>query len=203
MPLSLFGLTEYDTLTTEFMLTTINDLMRRTDSVLNEMPFHEVQDLPKTQVTTRTGEVVKTETLNCHMEFSVALSDSIAGCIEGFTTSMNAAAESGLQSLMPQVFRAISQVCEATGNTVNAEDKGLTPEVFLQMLKNLDIHFDEDGNHNLKWVMHPSTFEELSKLPPLTEKQQRAIDELLERKRREFNANRRHRKLIEIPAESK
>jgi hypothetical protein len=32
-------------------------------------------------------------------------------------------------------------------------------------------------------------------LPPITPAQQKALDELIERKRTEFNARRRHRKL--------
>jgi hypothetical protein len=193
---SLFGFAEYNAATTQFIFRTINDLMRQADSVLNQIPFHDAQDLPKTQITTRAGEVVETETMLCQMEFSVALSDSVAGNLEGFATSMHAAAESGLQSLMPQIFAAIGQVCAATGNTVNAEGQGLTHEVFLQMLESLDIRFDEQGNHNLTWVMTPALFEELSKLPPPTDEQNKAMEQVLERKKQEFNANKRRRQLV-------
>ena len=50
--------------------------------------------------------------------------------------------------------------------------------MFLRMLEGLDVHFDEDGNHNLTWVMTPEMFEKLSKLPQPTEDQNKAVAEL-------------------------
>jgi hypothetical protein len=195
LPEHLFNLPEYSSNTTDFMTTTINDLMRRKDGVLNQLRVHDVSDLPRSQVTTSSGEVVKSESIVCQMEFSIALSDSVAGNLPGFVTSLDEAAESGLQSLMPQIFNAFGQVCAATGNIIDASSEGLTHDTFLQMLESLDIHFDEDGSHNLSWVMDPTTFDKLSKLPQPTEQQNRKVEELLERKRREFYGRKRQRRL--------
>ncbi len=202
MPTKVFSLPEYEATATTFMFATINDLMRRTDSVLNQVPFHDVADLPKSQVTTKSGEVVKTDEVLCEMQFSVALSDSVNGNLEGFATSMSAAAESGLKSLMPQIFNSISQVCTATGNTVSTGPEGFTHEIFLQMLEGLDIRFDDKGKHNLSWVMSPEMFEKLSKLPPPTPEQNKAVEKLLERKRDEFFKNKRRRQLSHRASES-
>ncbi len=44
-------------------------------------------------------------------------------------------------------------------------------------------------------VMHPTQAEKLRDLPPLTDEQQRKLDELKERKRKEALARRRRRRL--------
>ncbi|SRR6266404_5022962 len=193
MAARLFDLPEYNTPASLFIIATINALMRQKDAVLKQIKSHDVVDLPKTQVTTSSGQVVETEPILCQMEFSIALSDSVSGNLEGFATSLNAGAESGLQSLMPQIYSALGQVCAATGNTIDARGQDFTHEMFLQMLESLDIHFDEGGNHNLSWVMSPEMFEKLSKLPQPTEEQNRAVAGIIERKRREFNASKRRR----------
>lgn len=195
MSAQLFTLPEYNTAAVLFMGKTINDLMRRKDQVLSQIRSHDVADIPKTQVTTASGEVVETAPILCQMEFSMALSDSVAGNLEGFATSLNAAAESGLQSLMPQIYASIGQVCAATGNIIDATGQTFSHELFLQMIETLDIHFGEDGKHNLTWVMHPTMLEKLNKLPLPTEEQNKALEELLDRKRREFNERKRQRQL--------
>ena len=195
MPEHLFDLPDYSSTTTEFMTKTINDLMRRKDGVLNQIRVHDVSDLPTSQVTTGSGEVVKSGSILCQMEFSIALSDSVAGNLPGFVASLDEAAESGLESLMPQIFNAFGRLCAATGNIIDASSEGFTHDTFLQMLESLDITFDEDGNDNLSWVMDPTTFDKLSKLPQPTEEQNRKVEELLERKRREFYGRKRQRRL--------
>lgn len=194
MSAQLFCLPEYNIAMSLFMGRTINELMRSKDPVLGQIKTYEIDEIANTQVTTSSG-VVETAPMLCQMEFSIILSDSVAGNLEGFTNSLDIAAESGLQSLMPQIYASISQVCEATGNTIDATGRPFTHDLFLQTLETLEIHFDEDGNHNLTMVVHPSLMEKINKLPPPTEEQNKAFEELLERKRREFNDRKRQRQL--------
>jgi len=66
----------------------------------------------------------------------------------------------------------------------------------LEGLERIDIMFDREGKPMLPTlVMHPSMAEHVRSLPPITPEQQRAMDDLIERKRTEFNARRRYRKL--------
>lgn len=84
----LFVLPEYNTATNLFMVATINDLMRRKDAVLTQIKSHDVVDLPKSQITTSSGQLVETDPILWQMEFSIALSDSIAGNLGGLAASL-------------------------------------------------------------------------------------------------------------------
>ncbi len=195
MPAHLFSLAEYDTAALLFTGKTINELMRRRDPVLGQIRRYESDDIPNSQVTAPSGEVVGTSQILCQMEFSMTMSDAVAGDLESFTLSLDTAAESGLQSLMPQIFAAIGQVCEATGNVVDATGQPFSHDIFLRLLESLEVHFDEEGNHNLTMVVHPDVMEKIKKLPPPTEEQDKAFEELMERKRWEFNESKRRREL--------
>jgi hypothetical protein len=203
LPTRLFGLAEYDTATVLFTGRTINELMRRNDPILAQIRRHEVEDIPNSQVTTASGEVVETAPILCQMEFSMTMSEAISGNLESFTESLFSAAESGLQSLMPQIFAAVGQVCEATGNVIDAAGQPFTHDIFCRMLETLEVDFDEQGNHNLTMVVHPDVMEKIRRLPPPTEEQTKAFDEIMERKRREFNGRKRQRHLARPGREMK
>lgn len=121
--------------------------------------------------------------------------DAAAGNLDSFAASIDQAAEAGLRSLMPQIYENISRVCDASGNTTNADGRPMSHELLLEMFDGLEVAFDEEGNHNLMMVVAPDVAEKIEKLPPMTEEQQKAWDEMIEHKRREFNERKRQRKL--------
>lgn len=59
----------------------------------------------------------------------------------------------------------------------------------IETLETIDISFDENGEHNLMVVMHPDTAEKLRDKQPTPEQEGR-IQQVLERRREEWNASR-------------
>jgi hypothetical protein len=55
--------------------------------------------------------------------------------------------------------------------------------------------FDKDGNVKSEVFVGPETYKQFQNLPPPTPEEVQAMNELLERKRAEFYARQRHRKL--------
>jgi hypothetical protein len=103
--------------------------------------------------------------------------DDIRTCnLEALAEQVNNASEERLAQVMPHVFDVFHRTCDAAGTGADAGGRPFKPE-----LPTL--------------VMHPLMAERLRSLPPITPAQQKALDELIERKRTEFNARRRHRKL--------
>jgi hypothetical protein len=68
--------------------------------------------------------------------------------------------------------------------------------MYMAALEKIELQFDRDGQPILPTlVVHPTMAKHLASLPPPTEEQQKAYSDLIERKRGEFNARRRYRKL--------
>lgn len=140
------------------------------------------------------GNEIVGPTMAVRSEFSMTAAEVLAGDAACLLAKLDKLAENYLASFMPQVFAAISEVTDAVGNTVDAGGKPFSAALFLELLERMDVEFDETGTPRLQIIVHPDT-----KIPELTEDEQRRIDEALERKRQQFLARRRSRQLPRHP----
>jgi hypothetical protein len=130
------------------------------------------------------------------MKFSLPVDELMNGDVRAFGVALDDMATDALKQMMPKFFERIGGLSEAAGTTVDAQGEPLSYELYLCGLEKVEIDFDEQGNPILPtMVMGPDMYEAWQKLPPPTEARQRALHEAIERKRREFNDRRRHRKL--------
>ena len=84
----------------------------------------------------------------------------------------------------------------AAGTATDAVGQKISHKLIREGFEKIQIEFDADGQPIMPTlVMHPDMLKYLQQLPPATEEEIRAWNELLERERREFNDRRRHRKL--------
>jgi hypothetical protein len=141
------------------------------------------------------GEVVETRPCKIPLPFAIEFDDAIIGRSDGLIEAINNAAEEGLKIGMPQMFEQLNQLSAAAGTTTDAKGQPLTWALILQAFENMEIEFDENGKPKLTMVVGPETHRQFLNLPPLTLEEQQALNELLERKRAEFNARQRRRKL--------
>lgn len=91
------------------------------------------------------------------------------------------------------LFETVSLTTEAVGNVHSAAGKNIW-EAQLEMLESLEMHFDEEGNHNYQLYVHPDTAKKLAENPPTPEQEKRA-EEIIKRKREEYYAQKRTRRL--------
>ena len=91
------------------------------------------------------------------------------------------------------LFNVFPQICDATGNTVDAQGKNVW-DAHLEMLETMEMSFDENGNHNTTLVVHPDTARKIRENPPTVEQLAKG-EEIIERKRKEFYAQKRSRRL--------
>src|SRR6266536_1395761 len=103
----LFMLPEYDVALKRFINTSLHALMREKDAVLKMIPTERRESVTTTQNTMLSGEVVRGEPLMTEMRFEINNSDVLEGHVDGFLASIDAAAEDGLKTLMPQIFGRI------------------------------------------------------------------------------------------------
>jgi hypothetical protein len=191
----LFALPEYEDAFAEFVHTAVHELMRRRDPLLSRIRVDFSEEIHTSQNTMPSGEVVETKPFKIPMQMGIELDDAIASRSDGLIEAINAAAEDGLKTGMPQIFQQLDRVCEAAGTTTDAGGQPLSRALILQALEKMEIEFDKDGKAKIGVVVGPETYKQFQNLPPPTPEEVQAMNELLERKRTEFYARQRHRKL--------
>jgi hypothetical protein len=192
-----FILPEYERAQMQFFSDAVRLMMVAQDELYGSIPTAEPTEvLPVTQNTMPSGEVVQTPPL---LVKSVVVFqwDDIRTCnLNALAEQVNKSAEERLAQVMPHFFDVFHRTCDAAGTAAHAGGRPFSFELYLEGLERIEIQFDREGRPILPTlVMHPSMAEQLRAMPPITAKQQKAMDELIERKRTEFNARRRHRKL--------
>lgn len=150
----------------------------RSDGSKDSQPYHEIQAM-----------------LNLKISEIPDLSP------EKLRLKLDKLAEDMARQASQSMFAEISRVTNQVGNAIDAKGQPLTKELFLQMLDNLDLDFDENGNWNPPTiVMHPDLwaakkdeFKSWENDPEFQAKQTKIIA----RKRGEWHDRENRRKLVD------
>jgi len=192
----LFELPEYSASFARFVTTTIQELMRRKDPVFASIKIVESPQIPSVRNTMPSGQIVDNAPMAVPMPFAVVFADAIAGNLASLAASIDAGAEASLKTVMPQIFAYHGRLCEAAGTATDAGGQKLSRKLIRESFEKMQINFDAAGKPIMPTiVMHPDMLKQLEELPPATDEEVRAWDEMIERKRGEFNDRQRHRKL--------
>lgn len=98
------------------------------------------------------------------------------------------------------VLSDISEAAESVGNTIGAEGEEITPELVLEMLREVQIQFDRNGDPILpSFVIHPDAGDQVeSALGKLGEEPYKSeMEEVIRQKRKEWNDRESRRKLVD------
>ncbi len=194
--LSLFALPEYDVALKRFIHTSLHVLMREKDPVLKMIPTERRENVTTTQNTMASEQVVTGQPLLTDMRFEINNTDVLEGNVDGFLASIDAAAEDGLKKLMPQIFGRIGALAEAAGTASNAGGQPISHELVLAQYEKMEIDFDDRGNPILPTMVgSPEMVEVYKRLGEPSAEIEERFQKMIARKREEFNARRRSRKL--------
>jgi len=91
------------------------------------------------------------------------------------------------------LFETVGLTTEAVGNSHALAGRNVW-DAQLEMMESLEWHFDEYGNHNYQFYCHPDVGKKLAENPP-TPEQDKRMEELINRKREEYYAKKRTRRL--------
>ena len=98
------------------------------------------------------------------------------------------------------IFEKLNEITEKTGNKVDAKGQPLTFEHFIEGLRKIQIDFDEsDKPHLPTMVVSPILGAKLREKLPQWEadpENKKRFDELIGKKRKEWNDRESHRKLV-------
>ena len=191
MPTNSLALTEYDDALTR-LLREIQKGFDKADPILSE-----VQRLPVAH-DGRTRQVSAPSIVDTSMQdFSADVTihaDMIRKSdVEKFGEFIWRLSESLTSQTKQYLFETVSRTSAAVGNVVDVGGKNIW-DAQIEMLEKTYIRFDQNGEHNYKFYMHPDTYKKLSANSP-TQEQQRRWNEVMKAKKEEFYATKRTRRL--------
>jgi hypothetical protein len=198
-----FNLSEYELAFFRFVHSAVNSLIRAKNPVLSMINAEPSADIHTSRNTTDSGEVVENKPILTSLEISIDFKDVVAGRVEAVAETINQAAEDGVGTIVPQLAAYMGRVIDAFGTEVRLNGAPFDHAAVRKLVEANEIEFDANGNPDLKpWIFtdpglqRVTTFDELIRqLPPRTPEEARAWDDMIDRKRRGFNAKRRRRAL--------
>lgn len=191
----IFRLIEYALAERAFIGGTLDAIARARDPLLSRIPTERTSRVQTTQITTDTGDVVEQQPVQIRTKVTQTPQDIIEGQLDNLLASLDQAADEYAKQFGKQFYEYLSRITEATGNVVDAKDRPIFDSAY-EMFEKVDLQFDEEGRIQQELHIHPADAEKWAKgWAEITPEQHAKLDALIERKRREFNARRRNRRL--------
>jgi hypothetical protein len=191
-----FALHEYDAAFGRFFSQTMRVLAQAHSPLLAQMRFVEMPGTVGSRIRDRQGMDIVLDPGKTSTEVTSDLKAVRDGDYERLYEAMLESADAMAEQLVGYFVESMGKVTEGTGNVVDAGGRPFGFEVLYETLEKLEFSVDENDELVMpSLVMNPADAQRLRDLPPLTNEQQRKLDELKERKREEALARRRRRRL--------
>ncbi len=192
-----FALPEYELAQFEFLNLAVKGLMKTKNPIYAQIQEAEpMESMPITQNTMPSGEVVATAPLMMVTKVVVKLDDIRMRNLDYLAEQVDSVAEERVAQFMRHFYDTLARTCEGAGTATNMNGAPFTFEAYLNSFSKIDLRFRKDGTPILpQLIASPEMVKAISVLPPWTVAEQKQWDDMIDGKRREFFANRRHRKL--------
>lgn len=192
----LFDLPEYDGAFTVFVYRAVNELMKEKDPFLGALKTVQMPQVPTIRNTLASGEVVENKPIMSASPFEVDLREAVEGHFDGLLSSIDEVAEETLKQIMPVIFEYIGRLTQAAGTSYDAKGQPLSHDIMLDAFETMEIEFDREGKPEMPtWVVNPEMAKAIRALPPATRAQEQRFKDIVSKKRQEYDARQRHRKL--------
>jgi hypothetical protein len=191
MPMLSFSLNKYDSA----MITLMREIkagLDKTDELLGQIQSVPVVHGGSTRQVSA-PKIVDTEMKTHKVEVILHLDWYRKTDVDEFVIFIYGMWEQFASQAKEALFETVGLTTEAVGNNFDATGKNFW-DARVEMLKGLEMRFDENGNHNTQFVLHPDTARKLEENPP-TPEQQKRWEDALNAKREEYYAKKRTRRL--------
>lgn len=147
------------------------------------------------------GESYQSSYKKISSKYSIKREDVIAKGPMAIIENIQNIAEEIKKQKAKLLFDKLNEVTDKTGNVVNGKGQPFTFELFIEILEKISIDFDDQGNPYMPMVVvSPEMGAKLKDKLPEWEANlvyKKRFDNLIERKRKEWNDRESHRKLVE------
>lgn len=185
---------EYETATAKWIEHTVDFLMMENDPLYAQLRPEQIDGLGETAIRSGADGEILVRPVHTVATGSVDVGSAIAGDFGDLEAVVAQIADQKLEQTMAAYFALVIDATQHTGNLVDAH--GDAAEGLLAMLEKMDVAFDDDGKPSLQIVVSPSDAARVrAQLAAFTPDQHRRFSEIIIRKREEYRASRRRRRL--------
>lgn len=185
---------EYEAATTDWLSRTVGFLMLARDRLYADLQTEQVECLPDTRIDLGVGQELVIQPQPIAVTGSIEIDAVIAGDFDDLHAEVSSIADQKLEQTMRAYFALLMDVTQRTGNVADAH--GDAAEGLLAALEKIDMRFDENGDPVLQMIVSPADEERVrAQMDALTPDQQRRFKQIIDRKREEYHASRRSRRL--------
>lgn len=170
-------------------------LARAQSPLLASIKAERAETIPVSKITGRDGRELEILPMSFSVSMEVDIDGAVAGDLSGLFEALDLAGEQEARALTRVFISTLSDVTDLTGNKVDAGGRPLSWDLITDAFEKIEIEFDEHGGTGLSLMLHPDTYARLAALGPPTAEQQARHDAVLARKRAEWEARRRPRRL--------
>jgi hypothetical protein len=186
---------EYEAAYAELLQECVDLLMVARDPVLAQIKKVPAAHLPEKPTTPEACIGYQAPIGPVEMVFIMPWDDIIQGRVDGFAAAVSETADNALPQVMKEIFAQVNEVCDRGGTSIDAHGQKPSLDLLLNILDRMSIDFDEQGQPSLPTlVTTPEVARAFQSLTPTPEQEER-LRAIFERKRKEFDAHRRIRKL--------
>jgi hypothetical protein len=186
-----FSLNKYDSAMTN-LLREVKTGLDKTDEILGQIQNVPVIHGGSTRQVSE-PKIVDTELKTHKVEVIIHLDWYRKTDVDEFVMFVYGMWEQFASQAKQALFETLSLTTEAVGNSIDLQGRNFW-DARIEMLEGLEMRFDEHGNHNTQFIVHPDTARKLEQNPPTPEQQKRWEDALIA-KREEYYAQKRTRRL--------
>jgi hypothetical protein len=187
---SLFKLPEYRKAFTRFVGIAIQEVMIRRSPVFSRMQVIGAKQVPTIKTTVTSGQFVENPPLEAKTPFAVNFTDTRDGSFDSFLSAVDQAADHLLVEATNHFYAYMSRVCDTAGTRIDAKGKPLSHDLILEAIDRIELDFDDNDNPVL-----PTFTGHIASLPSATMEQCARFEQIVARKREEYIARQRTRKL--------
>jgi hypothetical protein len=183
---------EYDAAMLQFLSTGVRALMEALGGPYSWATREVMSQIPDSMPLLDDDGASHSRPIEAISDIVISKDDIVSGDFDGILVGMYAIAV----ELEGQISRAmvahISENAVRAGNVLSGE---LSYDAITDWLEDLDFSFDENGNPNLGFVSTPEAAEEIRALGQPTPEQWARFNEIIAKRRGEWNARRNYRSL--------
>lgn len=189
----LFGLSEYSSAASAYMFDGVKHLTRARSPLLAGIRSVPTEAIPVSRITDGAGGELKLVPTPVVITLGIDIAPVTAGDLGGVYAALDAAAAQQQEAMEKIVIESMSAVTDLTGNKLDVAGQPWSWDQITDAIERLPP--GDDGEMDITMVIHPDDYVRLQRLPPPTPAQVARREAMLERKREDWKAQKRERRL--------
>ncbi len=188
-----FAVDEYDRAAARSWLYAVDSLLSAYSPWLEDIDREKTENVRTTRATVKGAPHLVLEPVRTQVSGTLPVAEIVAGDYDSVIDAIDAEAMAEAMALEASLLEQYRSTTDATGNIIDAAGGRLSHDVICDLVERMDLEFPPDGLPMFEFFVTREGAEAFTALPRMTEEQDTAWEEMIERKRASWNERRRRR----------